>query len=88
MSRFWTSAVISALLIVPYHPAPAQTLKDQNEALFKEIQEVHQLSDRQMGRIRDIFTRSGYMGQGNPAVTSHPVTEQECKSKPPCRSAC
>ena len=57
------------------------SLPEQNEVLFQQLQSVHQLSEAQMQAIRKIFARSGYIGQGNPAVTQHPVTPQECQAK-------
>jgi hypothetical protein len=62
-------------------PAAAQSLAEQNEALFRELQQVHALSDGQMQSIRRIFSASGYIGQGNPAVTRHPVSPQGCREK-------
>jgi hypothetical protein len=56
-------------------------LLEQNEALFRQLQRVHGLSDAQMSAIRNIFTKSGYMGQGNPAITHHPVTPEEAQAK-------
>jgi len=56
-------------------------LQQQNEALFRQIQSVHKLSDAQMTAIRKIFVNSGYIGQGNPAVTRHPVSEEDCRAK-------
>ena len=56
-------------------------LQQQNEVLFKQLQAVHRLTDTQMSTIRTIFVQSGYMGQGNPAVTHHPVTPEECEAK-------
>ncbi len=53
----------------------------QNEALFQQIQAVHHLTDAQMTALRAIFERSGYIGQGNPAITQHPATPQECDAK-------
>jgi hypothetical protein len=61
--------------------ASCQSLEQQNEILFQEIQREHRLSDQQMGEIRKIFAGSRIMGQGNPAVTQHPVTPDECKVK-------
>ena len=57
------------------------SLQDQNEALFRQLQRVHGLSDAQMSEIRKIFAKSGYMGQGNPATTRHPVTTEESQAK-------
>ena len=61
--------------------AAAASLAEQNEALFRELQAVHGLSDEQMGRIRAIFRRSGFIGQGNPAVSEHPDTPGQCRAK-------
>jgi hypothetical protein len=61
--------------------ASTQSLQDQNEALFRELQQVHALSDGQMQSIRKIFSSSGYIGQGNPAIARHPVSPQECREK-------
>ena len=68
--------VVLWLFIFPRTSAIAQSLKEQNGALFEQLQRVHGLSDGQMGAIRAIFSRSGYIGQGNPAIARHPVTPQ------------
>lgn len=62
-------------------PAGAQTVAAQNRTLFHQLQEVHQLTEEQMARIRAIFSRSGFIGQGNPAITRHPATPAECEAK-------
>jgi hypothetical protein len=59
----------------------AGSLKEQNEALLEQIQRVHGLTDEQMQTIRTIFSRSGFIGQGNPGITEHPATPPECKEK-------
>jgi sulfatase-modifying factor enzyme 1 len=56
-------------------------LQEQNEALFRQLQRVHALSDAQMTAIRGVFAKSGIMGQGNPAITRHPVTPEEAQAK-------
>jgi hypothetical protein len=61
--------------------APSQLLEQQNAALFKALQSQHGLSDEQMNAVRRIFAESGYIGQGNPAVTQHPITPEQCSSK-------
>ena len=53
----------------------------QNEVLFRQLQGVHELTEEQMTRVRAIFAGSGYMGQGNPAITKHPVTVAQCEEK-------
>lgn len=54
-------------------------LQEQNDLLFIRLQRVHMLDDRQMAAIRAIFARSGYVGQGNPAISRHPLSPQECR---------
>lgn len=54
-------------------------LDAQNELLFKRIQEVHNPTPKQMEKIKSIFKNSGYIGQGNPKVTVHPVTTEQCQ---------
>ena len=61
--------------------APSQVLEQQNEALFQALQRAHGVSDEQMNALRRIFANSGYIGQGNPAVTQHPVTPEQCVAK-------
>ena len=39
------------------------------------------MSDEQIAAVRKIFEASGYIGQGNPAVTKHPVTPEQCQAK-------
>lgn len=58
-------------------------LQANNEILFQQLQKVHRLSDAQMALIRSIFARSGYIGQGNPAITTHPMTVAECQAHIP-----
>jgi hypothetical protein len=62
--------------------AQAQTsLAEQNQRLFLELQRVHGLSDAQMSRIRSIFVGSRVIGQGNPAITRHPMTPEQCHAR-------
>ncbi len=69
-----TIVVFSCLIILPQYSCVAQSLKERNEALLQQIQQVHDLSDKQMDSVRAIFRESGYVGQGNPTVAEHPVT--------------
>lgn len=65
-------------------PARAQTsLQEANEVLLRQIESVHRLSRAQMTRLRQIFAGSRVIGQGNPAITRHPMTVAECKARAP-----
>jgi hypothetical protein len=65
---FWS------LVLLSLSSAIAQPVKERNEVLFEQIQQIHGLSDRQMDSVRAIFRESGYISQGNPAITEHPMT--------------
>jgi formylglycine-generating enzyme required for sulfatase activity len=60
--------------------APAATLAQQNELLLQRLQQEHGLSEEAMQRLRAIFKRSGVIGQGNPAISEHPQTPEQCRS--------
>ena len=62
-------------------PPSQQALKAQNDILFQDLKTERGLSDEQIAAIRKIFETSGYIGQGNPALTKHPVTQAECRAK-------
>jgi hypothetical protein len=74
-------AVFAAVLLVPTLAPAATSLEEQNELLFQQLQEAHDLSDQQMAAIRGIFARSGVLGQGNPAIVEHPMTPEQCRAK-------
>jgi len=66
------------LLLASRLAAAQDTLAERNEVLLRQLQEIHGLSTEQMGRIREIFEHSAIIGQGNPAITRHPVTPAQC----------
>ena len=82
---------IAAILLVLCHlavPGFTQSVFDQQNArLFQQLEREHGLSSAQMKRIKEIFARSGYVGQGNPAVARHAMTVEECRGRAPNRGA-
>jgi hypothetical protein len=75
------SAILILMIGVVQFSEGAQTIKDTNDALFEQLKKVHGMPDDQIAAIRRIFAKSGYISQGNPAVTVHPVTPEECEAK-------
>src|SRR6476660_8320325 len=80
--------IIALFLTVPFvagvvtSVASEQNLfQRQNEQLLTQMVEVFGLTDEHMAKIRAIFARSGFIGQGNPAVTVHPVTSAQCQAR-------
>lgn len=63
--------------------AAGETLQQANETLFSQLVQVHKLTSAQMQQVREIFERSGFIGQGNPRITQHPMTPQECQARAP-----
>jgi len=77
----WIVAALLALLEVQALPARAQTFQEMNERLLSDLQAVHGLTTVQINRIRGIFAKSGVIGQGNPAISRHPMTPQQCRTE-------
>lgn len=75
--------VLLALTLVLGKTATAGTLAENNEVLFQQLQKVHRLSAGEMQAIRNIFAKSGFMGQGNPKITRHPMTPEQCAARIP-----
>lgn len=82
MLRFRAFLIIIAFVVVLSQAmAEAQSRETQNEALHERLQSVHGLSDAQTAAVRKVFARSPYIGQGNPTITQHPATVDECTAR-------
>jgi hypothetical protein len=80
--RIGLRCVLALLMFaIVLQTSDAQSLKQDHEILFQQLQRVHMLSDKQVDEIRTIFRGSGYIGQGNPAITKHAMTPQQCQEK-------
>lgn len=79
--RFFFVAVGAFAFAIAAAGQATGTLAEQNEELFKEMQSVHHLTGEQLAAVQRIFAGSAYLGQGNPAVTKHPVTSAQCRAK-------
>lgn len=56
-------------------------LKENNEILLEQLRRAHGLTDAQANALRSIFQQSPVIGQGNPAITRHPLSTQGCEEK-------
>lgn len=72
------AAALGLLAAAGPGPETAPRLRQQNEALLQRLQQVHGLDDAAAQRVRAVFERSGFIGQGNPAVSRHPQTPEQC----------
>ena len=73
--------IILGVLSISQGGAKAQTLQEQNDLLFQKLKSVDGLQDEELKALRKIFAESRIIGQGNPAITHHPVTPEECEAK-------
>ena len=72
---------LSLLALAGSSRADQAALAQRNELMFQQIQQQRGLSAPQMQLLRDIFARSGFAGQGNPAISEHPQTPEQCRKK-------
>ena len=61
-------------------PAGRHPLDEQRRALLHEMVIELRLSGQQAEDVRAIIERSTVLGQGNPALSVHPMTREECRS--------
>jgi sulfatase-modifying factor enzyme 1 len=54
------------------------TLAEQRQRLLRRMQAELALTDLETQRVERIFSASTVLGQGNPALTRHPMTRDEC----------
>jgi formylglycine-generating enzyme required for sulfatase activity len=74
-------ASLAALWLLAATAVAETPLQAQNEVMFHQMETTHSLTPQQMQVIRRIFAASGYVGQGNPAVTQHAATPEQCRAQ-------
>jgi Sulfatase-modifying factor enzyme 1 len=73
---------LTAYLVAPNASGQTQsTLAENNAILFQQLQTVHGLQPAQINKIRAIFAGSRIIGQGNPAITRHAMTPEQCEAR-------
>lgn len=70
----------AAALLIGTAATAAPTLAEANARLLAELQRVHRLDDAQSRAVAAIFARSGFIGQGNPAIVEHPMSPAACRA--------
>lgn len=71
--------IILALILHPMLVEAISLQQQQQRAdLYKKLSDVHSLSPAQLQQIQSIFAGSQVIGQGNPAITTHPVSRDQC----------
>ncbi len=62
-------------------PAALSTLAESNARLLQRLESVHRLDAQQRAAVRAVFAGSPFIGQGNPAVARHPLSEAACEER-------
>jgi hypothetical protein len=57
------------------------THADDRSELLGKINKTHNLTQEQAAGVKKIFDGSSIIGQGNPQITKHPASVEECKAK-------
>lgn len=58
----------------------AKTVDAQREALFERVRVELETDESALAEVRRIFASSHVLSQGNPEVTTHPMTRAECRA--------
>jgi hypothetical protein len=69
---------LTGLFLLLSCPLAAEDLMQQRAELMNLLKQTYNLSPEQTSKISAIIDASSVMGQGNPAVTKHPMTTEEC----------
>lgn len=80
VTQLIAGAALAGLLLSVRAQSPP-TREAANLALFEQLRAAHGLSPEQMQRIRAVFAGSRVIGQGNPAITRHPLSVAQCEAR-------
>lgn len=81
MIRFLSVLIAVVGLTVPAHGQ--SSIEQQNALLFQQLKREHRLTTVQLSKIKAIFARSGFVGQGNPSVARYAMTVEQCRARAP-----
>lgn len=83
MKRRARAAALGLALALAMGGAAAQDAEfaRRNAELLRRLQATHRLDDAQLAAVREIFGRSRFLGQGNPALAVHPIDEAGCEER-------
>ncbi len=74
-------ALIAAVAALGATGLSAQSLAENNAAMFALMQKERGVSDASIARVREVFAGSRVIGQGNPAVTRHPLSPEQAAAR-------
>ncbi len=70
---------ITAAIFMAPQSGVAQTLNEQRSRLLELLGDTHQLTSDQSAEVGKIFSKGTFIGQGNPKISRHPASSEECR---------
>jgi hypothetical protein len=74
------SKSLAGIFLLLSSTVSADDLKQQRAELLNQLKQTYSLTPEQFSKISTIIESSSVIGQGNPAVTKHPMTTEECQT--------
>lgn len=75
------AAATAALGLLVLGAAGEPVMTAEQASLLEKLRSVHHLGDAQLDKLTAILAASPHIGTGNPAVTRHPMTEDQCRQR-------
>lgn len=66
---------------LPEADLEVKTLDEQREAMLRRMRALGVADEAQIAKLRELIFGTKRMGQGNPAIVEHPMTQAECIDK-------
>ena len=74
-------AAVALLTALPFAIAGIKPLDEERRELLEQIRRVHGLEEERAEGVAAVFSASPWLGQGNPSISSHPMTPDECQAR-------
>ena len=71
--------VLTLVAVAPASAAEAASVDEQRALILQLLRTEHGLSDEQVDAVGRIFAQASVISQGNPTITRHPMTPEECR---------
>lgn len=73
--------VVCGFVFLSTSIALSSPLQDQRHDLIERLKKTHNLTEEQSAKVQKIMDASPVMGTGNPEITVHPLTREQCQEQ-------
>jgi formylglycine-generating enzyme required for sulfatase activity len=77
----WTQLSLPVLFAPALSLALASTAVSEEKDWFESFVKTHKPTEQQKADLQKITSKSHFIGQGNPKITAHPMTREQCLQK-------